>query len=376
MKKNFLISFLLVAIYGHVKAQSTYVVNNTPGSAADYHILQHALDSVPAGSIILLQNSGLNYGRANINKPIVIYGAGYFLGQNAAPATQANTAESIINLISFNAGSQGSIASGLHIKDSANDQSITNSRVVFNNTNNITLSRCEIEPAVAGNTITSLNLTSSSNITVEQCFILGPVPILALSSSTSIMISNNLFFNFPSVWAEGFDFQKGVNVNSGYTLKNNTIYARFGNTFSGAQCQLFENNILLTVDTTRLSTSNTGLQNWPLSNADHNISNIKLLFQYDGSADNTNIINTRLTIDSIFLHYSNPAVSSTDGIFQLTSGSIAKNEGNDGTDAGAYGGGLPYQPSGIPAIPYAYSITVPSQGSGTISVHIKAKASN
>ncbi len=376
MKRNFFISLIAVFTTFAARSQSTYMVNNIPGSAADYHVLQHALDSVPAGSIILLQNSGLNYGSAKINKPVVIYGAGYFLGQNAAPATQANTAESIVNLIAFNTGSQGSIVSGLHIKDSANDQSVVNARVVFDHTNNITLSRCEIESAVAGSYRTSMSFTSSSNITVEQCDILCSVPILGLSSSTSLIISNNLFFNFPSLWAEGFDFQRGNDVNSSYTFKNNTVYARFGGTFDGAQCQLFENNILLTVDTTRATTSNSGLSNYPLFNADHNISNIKLLFQYDGSANNTNIINTRLTIDSIFLYYSNPVVSSTDGIFQMKSNSIAINEGNDGTDAGAYGGSQPYQLSGIPAIPYAYSITVPSQGSGTISVHLKAKASN
>ena len=376
LTKCFGLSIFFAANICNADAQSTYTVNNTIGSTADYHLLQHALDSVPAGSIILLQNSGLNYGKANINKPVVIYGAGYFLGQNAAPATQANTAESMVSYLGFNAGSQGSIVSGLHIKDSSNDGSIINYRVSFNNTSNVTLSRCLIEPAVAysynyGGAAATFN--ASSNITVEQCYIKPPGGgLLSLTSSTSILFTNNLVISGQNT----LNFQSGSSINSTCTLKNNTFYGSLPSGFRAAQCVLFENNIVIITDTASHPNSNSGLWNDPFSNADHNVTNAINLFEYDAMADNTNIIDVNLNIDSVFLHYSNQLISSNDGIYQLKPNSIAKNAGNDGTDAGAYGSSLPYALSGIPSIPYAYSITVPSQGAGTISVHIKAKATN
>jgi hypothetical protein len=62
----------------------------------------------------------------------------------------------------------------------------------------------------------------------------------------------------------------------------------------------------------------------------------------------------------------------------LASNSPAKGSGENGTDAGAFGGDEPYILSGIPSIPSIYQLTVPAnvpQG-GTLNVQIKAKTNN
>jgi hypothetical protein len=360
-------------------AQGTYVVNNAQGSSASYHILQHALDSVPAGSIILLQNSGLNYGAAIISKPVVIYGAGYFLGQNASPATQANASESRIKQLVFIAGSQGSMISGVHIMDSANDQSILNSRVSISNTYNITISRCMIEPAVAFSYNyggSAIALGTSSNITIQQCYInCPPGGLTAMGSSTAILFSNNIVTNGSS---GNIDFHNGSDINSSFTLLNNTFYGNMSGVFGAAQCQLFENNIVIINDTAAHPTSNNGLRNYPFGVARNNLTNVKYLFQYDGAADATNRVDVNLNFDSVFVDFSNPLISSTDGAYQLATKSLAKKFGNDGTDAGAYGGVTPYQLSGIPAIPNIYFAQVPQTGTsvGGLKVHLKIHANN
>lgn len=379
MKKFLFLAIVSMATSKVISAQGTYVVNNVPGSVADYHVLQHALDSVPSGSIILLQNSGLNYGSAYVRKPIVIYGAGYFLGENLAPNTQAILQESIINYLEFDSASQGSIISGLHIRDSANDQNIINQRLSISNTSNITVSRCLIDPAKSfsnnygGNAI---GVDNSSNITIKQCFINTSgtnEALVSLTSSAGILFTNNLIIG--SVNFTGFN-----NSNSTYTLTNNTFYGNIPEAFNASGCQTLENNIIIVSDTSANNSPFNGFLGtyFPFSNADHNITNVQNLFQYDALADGTNLINVNLTIDSVFLHYSNPLISSVDGNYELKPNTVAKNFGKDGTDAGAYGGSYFYVLSGIPAIPNIYFAQVPQTGTsvGGLKVHLKIHANN
>ena len=378
MKKMLLIAAVILLAVSKLFAQGTYVVNNTPGSAANYHILQHALDSVPAGSIILLQNSGLNYGSAYIKKPVVIYGAGYFLGQNQAPATQATMAESMINYLEFDSGSKGSIVTGLHIRDSSNDQNIVNSRLNFGNTSNITVSRCLVEPAVATSYNYSGNMTgfgNCSNITIEQCYFdlqnVSPY-LIGINNSTGITFNNNLIIGYVNFSTSG----NGNNVS--YSLINNTFYGYMPGAFFASGCQLLQNNIIIVTDTATNSTSSNGLYNGPFSFATHNITNVKQLFSSDNNADKTNLIDANLSIDSLFLDFSIPSISSTDGNYELRANTVGKNFGNDGTDAGAYGGATPYKLSGIPAIPNIYFAQVPQTGTsgGGLKVHLKVQANN
>jgi len=67
---------------------------------------------------------------------------------------------------------------------------------------------------------------------------------------------------------------------------------------------------------------------------------------------------------------------STDGDWQLRSGSPAIGAGLDGVDCGMFGGSTPYVLSGIPAIPSIYYFIAPGSASGAegLQVEIKARA--
>lgn len=124
-------------------AQSMVVVNNTPGITADFSSLQTAVNTVPDGTLILLQPSNSSYGDVTITKKkIAIIGGGYFLGTNAAPYTQATKASSVVDRIVFDTLSNGSYITGLSF--SGNVTAGSNSRLSFIKTSNITISRCYI----------------------------------------------------------------------------------------------------------------------------------------------------------------------------------------------------------------------------------------
>lgn len=68
---------------------------------------------------------------------------------------------------------------------------------------------------------------------------------------------------------------------------------------------------------------------------------------------------------------------STDGKWQLSTGSEAKGAGEGGTDCGMFGGTDPYILSGInQSLPRIYYLSSSGQGTATsgLQVHIKAKA--
>jgi hypothetical protein len=371
MKKTVLLTIFAILAIAKCMSQGTYVVNNVPGSAANYHSLQNAIDSVPAGSIILLQNTGFNYGSASITKPLVIYGAGYFLGQNAGAATQASLAEAQVNYLAFGAGSEGSIVSGLHIVDSTND-AIGNARLSFGGTSNITVSRCFIDypGGLGGNgTPYSIAFGGCSNIVVEQCYVQLNNNLIGISQSTSILIKNSIIVSPPG---DNYGMVATGSTPYTYTVQNCTFLGQNGGGyFNGGS---FYNNIFINRDTAQQTGPNTCCGGAPMVNALNNISNAD--FFYGVGANNT--VNKALNAVNLLALYSNPAISSTDGAFELLPNSAAKNYGNDGTDAGAFGGSLPYVLSGIPAIPNIYFAQVPQTGTSTggLQVHLKIQANN
>ena len=64
--------------------------------------------------------------------------------------------------------------------------------------------------------------------------------------------------------------------------------------------------------------------------------------------------------------------NSTDGQWQLTSGSSAIGAGSGGANCGIFGGADPYQLSGISG-PSIYSITMPSAGTPANGINVTLK---
>ena len=343
-------------------SQNTYVLNNTPGTAANYRTLQGALDSVPAGSIILMQGSGINYGRGDISKPVVIYGPGYLLGQNNAPFTQANPIEARVERLIVLKGSQGSIISGVSFETSnLNDGS--GNRLLFDSTSNVTIIRCRIHGIGCGSQgcrAHTFIANNSTNISITQCYIPTEGTLLG-GTNFGMNFKNNIVSGLPYLNFVGF----ATNFTS--TFQNNSFYGRIQEV-SFANCT-FINNVIITPNP-----SETIYLDAAMAFASHNVSNVNIF-----PAGGTNINNA--DGPNTYVLYSNAAISSDDGIWQLKPGSAALGYGNDGADAGAYGGSatnLRYVFSGIPAIPNIYFANPQQVGTsgGGLKIQLKIKANN
>jgi len=342
-------------------AQNVYTVNNTPGSPANYHILQDALDNVPAGSIILLQSSAINYGFGLIKKPLVIYGAGYFIGQNPAPNTQALLNRSMVTHLSFVNGSQGSIVSGVSFVLNPTLDGQINQRIVCDSTSNISLSRCYFDYVPFGGFIHNrvFLIQNSSSISIKQSYINLQEAILVPIKSSGIAFNNNVFVgsgvvNIIDVNQAPFDYTFNSNSFSGTMQYIDFTGGSFYNNV------IIQNNLSYTINISGNMTV-----------ADHNVSNVNIF-----PAGGTNITNADGA--NTYVGFSNPAISSQDGIWQLKPGSVAIGYGIGGIDCGAYGGTGAYVLSGIPAIPNIYFASVPQVGTsvGGLKIHLKIKANN
>lgn len=382
MKKMMIIALLLPAI---LFAQNRYTVSNAPGVSANYHSLQGAHDSVPSGSILYLLPSSYGYGDVVFKKTLTVYGTGYFLGQNLEPNTQAITSPVIVNSIKFRAGSDNSFIEGLQFSSQPNVASIN--RVTLDTVNNITVSRCWVLSPSAGaysGNHSFFYINGSNNCTVKDCYIesingytVPPVVWYDHSNSAYPNFSGIKFINNIFDWAylgsNGFrvggDAYGGFQTNGTHDviITHNTIicdikHSQFGNLN-------YSNNLFINSEIADSLIAGNSIYMGGTNL--YNVTNTVGLFPAIGN--NYEHANA----DSIFVNVL-PGYHSKDQKWTPRDTSFVNTYGSGGTGVGAYSGPDPYKLSGIPNLPYMYNLTVPSQATspGTISVHIKAKASN
>ena len=359
---NRLLSLLLVAALlpaTIISAQSIVTVNNTPGETATYRTLQGAVDSVADGTIILLQPGPFSYGNVIIRKRVSIMGAGYFLGLNPEPSTQASLQSSITGWIAFEAGSNGSQIMGLSLTGDGTGQ--TRDRINCSQTGNITVSRCLIYPYNGTSSI--LSGYQSGGIRVQQCHIKMPGAwghgrILWSRESTGFEFSNSIFENdgYPTY---GFYLptEHFTNYTASVLFKNNVMF-HINNPGYYPSTNTFINNIIYQVNNTPVD----------CITADRNIGNAQFTA---GGGTNMNAL-----INDVFILNTGGISYGPDGKYQLKAGSPAIGFGQGGIDCGAFGGSNSYVLSGIPVIPNVYSSVVqgiPTTTDG-LRLHLKVKA--
>ncbi|MBS1564544.1 MAG: hypothetical protein JST39_09135, partial [Bacteroidetes bacterium] len=305
-------------------------------------------------------------------KKLTVYGTGYFLGSNLAPNTQANTGSVMINSIALRPGSDNSFIEGLQFTDRLARTS--GSRIYFDTVSNIVVSRCLFLPANVNDPY-YFYPPASNNLLIKQCFFsngagYGLHSIIAMYSiltGFSGMKIENSIFDFQSWGLNGLNFvtNRGNGVVADATFTNNTFLIAMARSDYGNFN--FTNNIFVNVGGEQATTAINTLNGTNLNN----ISPISPFFPVAGN--NMQGAN----IDSLFVG-SQPGYHSTDEKWNTRNGSIADGFGQNGVTVGAFGGSNPYKLSGIPNLPFVYSLSVPTQAitPGTLSVRIKAMASN
>ncbi len=344
-------SILLLLLIPAILNAAIWRVDNNPGRIADFTSLQAAMDAtdtnsdpvVVTGDIIYVSGSGISYGSATIDRPVLIYGPGFFLTQNTGLTAEISPATfttfTVGNATVGEETAQGTLISGLTIAT----LNVYDSAVIVKR-NRITTQ------IILGNFGTG---SPVSDVIIAQNYISGNVAFrigvidFTQPAVANITIKNNFISN---VNANG----DTVNMKSGNsaTITNNI----FDDGITEINNAVFNFNIIRSAD----GIIKTG------GSAEFNIARTNAAAISGG----TNTID--LTDADIFEF--GPA---SDGFF-LKTASAAENVDGSGGDAGMYGGAEPYVLSGVPALPTIAEIDAPSFASPTsgLTITIKAKARN
>lgn len=294
------------------------------------------------------------YDAATITKRLVIIGPGYFLDNN--PNTSNDLFDAKVRAISFSAGSDGSVLSGINVAVATN----VNDGYVTIIGDSITVKRCKIDRAIYFS-ITGAGLINYLAI-VENYF-----PDTYATNAFSVtntgyippvdIIFNNNICKKTLYWQN----TSGTVVWSITQCRNNifdgpdnlaTPNLRFSTTD-------FSNNILMPVNAVVDITANPGA-------ISHNIGTQSTQF---GTANN-NLVEPAIT--SLF-----GGGASADGYYQIQPGSQAYQNGSDGSDRGAFGGAIVssrYTLSGLAPVPVLYEATSTGVASPVTGLPVTIKA--
>lgn len=331
--RSMLTLLLILTITSTSIAKIWYVDNNT-GNSADFTKISDAITAAAAGDTIYVAGSSINYSSLTLTKKLVLIGPGYFLGEN--PKSQVLPLSAKITGATFDSGSEGSIVSGFESsgKFSVNVNNIT----LKNNYIHLTRTTINISSNVA-NTIVSNNYLSISSDGV------GSSCILIHNYTSNIIISNNYMENIP----HGTSTYVISSSSSSSIIQNNVLN---GSIYGGGS--LIQNNILIGGSLTETTAST----------IKNNMSNQSQFGTSNGNLENVDMATIFLGVEG----------NSTDGQWQLKSGTAAIGAGANGEDLGMFGGSSPYVLSGLPPIPHIYFYSAPISGSGKSGLAIKLKA--
>ncbi len=311
-----------------------------------------AYPNVVAGDTLHIEGSTLVYADATITKQLVIIGPGYFLTEN--PKVSNNTYDAQISRIDFDSGSELSQVIGMNVVQNP----LSSHGTIYVNTNGITIKRCRIVRDIRF-------ATQLVDVYILQNFFSNTYNTNALvyNGSSLFIPPQDIVFNnnicqkkliWSGNWGTGTIMECNNNIFDGIA---NVLNLEF-NTGS------FQNNILKAAGIT--ANINSGTNN----NVQYNtVSNSSV---FSGTTGN-------IWVPSMALLFVEDGT--TDGSYQLQTGSTYNEVGSDDAERGAFGGTVAtnrYNLSGLGAIPVVYEVTttgVSEPGTG-LPVSIKARTNN
>ena len=340
-------------------AQTTWTVDNRPGTTAQFTSVQDAHDAATAGDFIYVHPSPNNYGGLNISKQINLRGIGH--GPELANGEHAILSGILLTLNPTEAtSSSGSSISGLEIGviQDLNQAAFTNVLIQNNRINNLNLYQA-YNFIIQGNVF---NTTSGTSIYFNS------------PAHANNIISHNIFNSLSNTSTTSAIFN---NLISSDTFSNNLVILNFNgatNTFFNNCSNPTVSNNMFVLGTTAVISSIT------MNNSTINFQNC-LTFDYGGASvaalsGTNNLNNTNPQFVNIGTP-ANPGFLYTNN-YKLASGSAAINAGSDGDDLGIYGQGFLFQMKGYPFdLPYPTQINITNaivEAGGTLQVNFKANA--
>ena len=340
-------------------AQTTWTVDNRPGTTAQFSSVQAAHDAAAPGDFIYVHPSPNTYGGLNIKKQVNIRGIGH--GPELANGEHAILSSITLSRNATEATSaSGSSISGLEINviQDQNEAAFTNVLIQNNRLNYLYFYQA-YNFIIQGNVFNSI---SSYSINFNS------------TNHANNIISHNIFNTIADTSPTNAIFN---NLISSDTVINNLVIMNFNgatNTFFNNCANPTVNNNMFVLGTTAVISSIT--QN----NSTINFQNC-LTFDYGGGSvaalsGTNNLNNTNPQFVNIGSP-SNPGFSYTKN-YKLAAASAAINAGSDGDDLGIYGQGFLFQMKGYPFdLPYPTQINITNaivEAGGTLEVNFKAEA--
>jgi hypothetical protein len=337
-----IVLFVLAFAATHMaQAQTIRRVNNTGLTIAGVNIyttLQAAHDAANANDIIYLEPSNISYGNLNCVRPLIIIGNGYYLTQN--PGLQLDTRESLIGSVNFASGSDGSRITGCVAS------------AIYAGASNLTIERNHITSQFYTGYNSNIGSVGANNVIFRQNFLDGQFYFYqgstVATAVTNVNVTNNIIVG--GISTPSGNYIRMANI----LISNNVVGNLTGNSGGGIDVDnsIVKNNIL---------TQTTGTGSFPTRNNaySYNISGNTAFGTANGNQQN-------IAPSAIFVG----GTASTDGAFQLRTGSPAIGTGENGVDIGAFGGTLPYRIAGIPNVPSIYQFNQSVSGNslnGSIS---------
>ncbi|HPS61578.1 MAG TPA: hypothetical protein PLK82_00885 [Bacteroidales bacterium] len=311
---NFSAIMLLLSMLGFQAQATKWRVNNT-GLQANFTTAQEVVNAsqVASGDTIYFEPSTWSYGNMlGITKKLVIIGPGYFLGEN--DSTQADKKTARLGQAQFVNGSQGSVIKGMYVEGSLQIQSTGDILVERNWIEGVDINYGCIKLIIIRNYVKNIGVQNANHILISNNIIVYDGWCFNVTSSASAVVTNNVVAGY-------------MNINNS-TVNNNICLSTASNSFVHSNVSDGYN----IGAGTQFGTANGNQSNVDMNN----------VFTFSASSD---------------------------GRYQLKSGSTAIGAGFGGTDCGAFGGDYPYVLSGMVTGPSVYDLNM----SGT-EVTVKAKS--
>lgn len=341
-------------------AQTTWTVDNRPGTTAQFSSIQEAHDAAQAGDFIYIHPSQNTYGGLSIRKEIHLRGIGH--GPELANGEHAILSGITLSINPTEAtNASGSSISGLEISTIGDLNQFAFTNILIQN--NLITGYLSFYQAynyiIQGNVF---NCTSAQSITFNG------------TAHANNIISHNIFNMVSNTSPTSAILNNLLGTD---TVSNNLMIMNFNgatNTFfNNCANPTVKNNMFVLGKTAVISSITT-------NNSTINFQNC-LTYDYGGGTvatlSGTNILNNT---NPKFVNIgtpTNPGFLYTNN-YKLATGSPAIDAGSDGDDLGIYGQGFLFQMKGYPLdLPYPTNININNvvvKAGGNLEVVFKASA--
>ena len=343
--KNLLSTLALLCILAISADATVWTVSNDSKAPAQYNSVNAAIQAASNGDTILVYGSSNSYGTVDVDRQIVLIGAGY-----------------------NNPYGPNSSLSRLNLNDGAGALSASNTKVsgfaigslYFNGSGlleGVLVERCSF------GVIYFYNSVVYRNDTIRNCLLRDNEIRFYRGTYENVQLHNNIFDNISiNTWSGA------RSIDSTY-IRNCVFVHRGSNVFANVLDLVIENSIFYAAEPQ-------GCTNCAFN---HNMTYLNINNQLVGSTGNPGSVGSGNYEDEDPQFVTFPTGG---GAFQYShdlnvQNPHAVNGGTDNTDMGIHGGLLPYTPGANPSIPQMTEISFPDGSSvkvgGTLDVTFKAK---